>query len=76
MNRRPATINVPLAWIGRITRKPRSGFLMWEVKIDQLRRVNEPEDLDALISEARFEHALGKTKTFRTAHDLIADLRR
>ena len=75
MNTKTATINLPLTSIKPLYRNDEERTLVAELNIDALKSVNELEDLDEIISQARLDYALGDYKSFDHVEDLIADLR-
>jgi len=39
-----------------------------------MKKVNDPNTIDEMVAEARLEYAMGKSKTFTSADELIKEL--
>lgn len=68
-------VNLPLSALRYLSQYPREKKIVIEISTDQIKRVNEAETLDEIISEARLEYALGKYTTHKTVKSLMAELR-
>lgn len=48
--------------------------LVVELDVHSLKKINEPNTIDEMVAEARFEYFAGKTKGFRNTKKLMAHL--
>ncbi len=71
----PAIINFPITSLKPLYRNQQGDKLIIEVDIEAMKTVNEPNNIDEMVAEARLEYALGKTKNFDSAEELIKELR-
>ncbi len=69
-----AALRLPLADLKFLYRSHRGNKLVLEVNVDALKQVNEPNTIDEMVAEARFEYFAGKTKAFRDTKKLMAYL--
>ncbi len=72
--KQPATVTFPLTGLKPLYRGQHGKTLVFEVDVDSLKKVNEPNTIDEMVAEAHLEYALGKSKTFTSADALIKDL--
>ena len=69
-----ARISFPLVGLKPLYSSERGKKLVLEVDVDSLKKINDPNTIDEMVAEARLEYALGKSKTFSSADELIKDL--
>ena len=72
--KKTAALRLPLADLKFLYRTNRGDKLVLEVDIDALKQVNEPNTVDEMVAEARFEYFVGKTQGFRDIKKLMAYL--
>jgi len=70
----PATVSFPLVSLRPLYSSDRGKKLVVEVDVKSMKKVNEPNTIDEMVAEARLEYAVGKSKTFTSAEDLIKEL--
>lgn len=72
-----AAVSFPLTSLKPLYRSSRGAIktIVFEADVNALKEVNEPDTIDEMVAEARLEYALGKTKTFASADELMEDLR-
>lgn len=67
-------LSLPLSAFRLISRNKRTNKIIIEVNLPALEKINDPETLDKLISQSRFDFATGNFQSFSHAADLVADL--
>ena len=72
--KKQSTVNIPLSALRCLSGYPKEKKVICEINMDELKKVNEPETIDEIISSSRLDYALGNFKTFNSADDLIKDL--
>ena len=70
----PATISFPLTSLKPLYISNRGKKLVVEVDVKSMKKVNEPNTIDEMVAEAKLEYAVGKSKTFTSADELIKEL--
>lgn len=70
----PATVTFPLTSLRPLYSSNRGKKLVVEVDVKSMKKVNEPSTIDEMVAEAKLEYAMGKSKTFSSAEDLIKEL--
>ena len=70
----PATVSFPLTSLKPLYSSDRGKKLVVEVDVKSMKKVNEPNTIDEMVAEAKLEYAMGKSKTFTSADELIKDL--
>ena len=70
----PAIISFPLTSLRPLYSSKRGKKLVVEVDIDSMKKVNKPSTIDEMVAEAKLEYAMGKSKTFTSAEELIKEL--
>ena len=75
--KQPATISFPITSLKPLysSKSGKRKKIVFEADVNVLKTVNEPNTIDEMVAEARLEYALGETKAFTRAADLIKDLR-
>lgn len=71
----PAIVSFPLTSLKPLYSSDRGKKLVIEVEVKSMKKVNEPNTIDEMVAEAKLEYAMGKSKTFTSAEDLIKELR-
>lgn len=74
-NKKEALISMPLSGMKFLSSYPKEKKIILEIKIQDIKRVNEAGTLDEIINESRFDYIVGNYKTFNNAKDLISELR-
>lgn len=69
-----STVALPLTAVKFLYKSRRSRKVVCEIDFSALKEFNEPNTIDELVAEARLERVLGKTKSFRSARELVRDL--
>ena len=62
--KQPATVTFPLTSLRSLYSNKHSKTLVFEVDINSLKSVNEPNTIDEMVAEARLEYYTGQTKGF------------
>jgi hypothetical protein len=75
MSTQSAAISLPLTGLKPLYRNDEEGTLVVELRTNELKSINQAKTIDEIISQARLDYALGDYETFKTADDLIADLK-
>ena len=70
----PAAVSFPLTSLKPLYSSDRGKKLVVEVDVKSMKKVNEPNTIDEMVAEAKLEYAMGKSKTFSSAEDLIKEL--
>ncbi|NCN58450.1 hypothetical protein COW99_03995 [Candidatus Roizmanbacteria bacterium CG22_combo_CG10-13_8_21_14_all_38_20] len=70
----PATVSFPLTSLRPLYSSDRGRKLVVEVDVKSMKKVNDPNTIDEMVAEARLEYAMGKSKTFTSADELIKEL--
>ena len=70
----PATVSFPLTSLRPLYSSERGRKLVVEVDVKSMKKVNDPNTIDEMVAEARLEYAMGKSKTFTSADELIKEL--
>lgn len=70
----PATVSFPLTSLKPLYTSNRGKKLVVEVDVKSMKKVNEPNTIDEMVAEAKLEYAVGKSKTFTSADELIKEL--
>jgi hypothetical protein len=70
-----AAVSFPLTSLKPLYSSDRGKKLVVEVDVKSMKKVNEPNTIDEMVAEARLEYAMGKSKTFTSADELIRELR-
>lgn len=70
----PATISFPLTSVRPLYSSNRGRKLVVEVDVKSMKKINEPNTIDEMVAEAKLEYAMGKSKTFTSAEELIKEL--
>jgi len=73
-NKQLAAVTLPLTDVKLLYRSNRGKKLVLEIAIEALKRVNEPNTIDAMVAEARFDYFVGKTKGFTDTKKLMSYL--
>ncbi|MFH1859031.1 MAG: hypothetical protein ABIJ80_02090 [Patescibacteria group bacterium] len=75
MNTQTATkqsmINIPLHALECISGYPKEKKILCEININELKKVNEPQTIDEMATEAKLEYFSGKLKGFKDTKKLI-----
>lgn len=71
----PAIVSFPLTSLKPLYSSDRGKKLVIEVEVKSMKKVNEPNTIDEMVAAAKLEYAMGKSKTFTSAEDLIKELR-
>lgn len=71
----PAIVSFPLTSLRPLYSSDRGKKLVIEVDVKSMKKINEPNTIDEMVAEAKLEYAMGKSKTFTSAEDLIKELR-
>ena len=69
-----AAVSFPLTSLKPLYSSDRGKKLVVEVDVKSMKKVNEPNTIDEMVAEARLEYAMGKSKTFSSADELIKEL--
>ncbi|GAI91174.1 unnamed protein product [marine sediment metagenome] len=69
-----AAVSFPLTSLRPLYSSNRGRKLVVEVDIKSMKKVNEPSTIDEMVAEAKLEYAMGKSKTFTSAKELIKEL--
>ncbi|MBU4449883.1 MAG: hypothetical protein KKE35_01165 [Actinobacteria bacterium] len=69
-----AAVSFPLTSLRPLYSSNRGRKLVVEVDIRSMKKVNEPGTVDEMVAEAKLEYAMGKSKTFTSAEELIKEL--
>lgn len=72
--RREAMIRIPLSSMRYVSNDTKKKKIVFEVSTKELTRVNKSTTLNEMISEAKLEFAMGKTKGFTDTKKLLAHL--
>lgn len=70
----PAIVSFPLTSLKPLYSSDRGKKLVIEVEVKSMKKVNESNTIDEMVAEAKLEYAMGKSKTFTSAEDLIKEL--
>jgi len=70
----PAAVSFPLTSLKPLYSSNRGKKLVVEVDIKSMKKVNEPNTINEMVAEAKLEYAMGKSKTFTSADELIKEL--
>lgn len=70
----PAAVSFPLTSLKPLYSSDRGKKLVVEVDVKSMKKVNEPNTIDEMVAEAKLEYAMGKSKTFTSADELIKEL--
>lgn len=70
----PAVVTFPLTSLKPLYSSNRGKKLVVEVDVKSMKKVNEPSTVDEMVAEAKLEYAMGKSKTFTSAEDLIKEI--
>ena len=70
----PATVSFPLTSLRPLYSSDRGRKLVVEIDVKSMKKVNDPNTIDEMVAEARLEYAMGKSKTFTSADELIKEL--
>lgn len=71
---KPAVITLPLTALKCLYKSARGKKIVCEIDITALKSINEPNTLDEIIAEARFEYFTGKTMSFTDTKELLSYL--
>lgn len=74
INKPKNILSLPLSSFRLISRNQKNNRIIVEINLQALKKINEPETLDELISQSRFDFATGNFQSFSNAADLVADL--
>lgn len=70
----PAAVSFPLTSLKPLYSSDQGKKLVVEVDVKSMKKVNEPNTIDEMVAEAKLEYAVGKSKTFTSADELIKEL--
>jgi len=73
--KKPASVKLPLTALRCLYKTARGKKIVCEIDVAQMKKLNEATTIDEMVAEARLERAVGKTKFFTSADDLIKELR-
>lgn len=66
-----AVVTIPLTAIKLLYRGQRNKKVVCELDVPALLRVNESTTIDEMVADARLEYFTGKTKSFKSAKQLV-----
>lgn len=71
---KPAAVTLPLTALRCLYKSARGKKIVCEIDIAALKSINEPNTLDEMAAEARFEYFAGKTRGFTDTKQLLSYL--
>ncbi len=70
MNKKQATINLPLTSLKYLYGDADNKKIVCEIDFSSLKKINNPTTIDEMVAEANLEYHTGQTKKFRSINKL------